>query len=311
MFIIKNIEKFKNSQEYFADTSYITNSMLRDFMFCNYYYKCKHIDKIVEEIPRDYFIYGSAVDAILSGENIEDKFFVGTAPKESVEELREYIKIIENEMKERKENGKKALKSQLDKLDKFNEKIENTQGIKGKTAITSTVLGHIVGTAKEIISQPLYEAFSGANSQTIIATEINGIKVKCMLDKLDLKNGIICDDKTTANMKKFDPEMYLQQLAWYRKIVREVHNINCDCYLAVGDKMSGFKRSSLYYITPEKLNYQEIINQALLEEFLKAKKDNKYLPCVIGRPDLRVEQCFNCSYYINCKFSKQTEFITV
>ncbi len=304
-------KQFKNSDEYFADKEYITNSMLKDFQFCNYLYKCKHIDKIVKEIQKDYFTYGKAVDTILSGEDIQDKFFVGTAPKESIEELRECVKIVENEMKEREDTEKSLLKSHITKLEKFNEKIADAQATEGKIAITSTVLGHIVDTAKEIKSQPLYEAFSGAKTQTIIATEINGVKVKCMLDKLDLKNKIICDDKTTANMNTFDPEMYLQQLAWYRWIVKEVFDVEADCYLSVGDKMSGFKRSSLYYITPEKLNYQEIINQALLEEFLKAKKDKKYLPCVQGRPDLRQEHCFKCSYYQDCRHSRQEQFIAV
>ena len=308
--MLKINKKFKNSQEYYRDYEYITNSHLLAFNNCNYFYKQKRKGRI-KEIEKIYFTYGKCVDAILSGENIEDKFFVGTAPKESVEELRECVKVIENEMKEREDSGKKILKTQFDKLDKFNEKITDAQATEGKIAITSTVLGHIVDTAKEIKSQPLYEAFSGADPQIIIATKINGVKVKCMLDKLDLKNGIICDDKTTANMNTFDPEMYLQQLSWYRWIVKEVYGVEADCYLSVGDKVAGFKRSSLYYITPEKLNYQEIINQALLEEFLKAKKDNKYPPCVIGRPDLRQERCFNCDNYVECPHSRQTEFIAV
>lgn len=309
----KIIKQF-TTEEYYKDYKYITNSHLLSFIFCPFLYQQKRKGKVVE-LEKDYFTYGKAVDTILSGEDINDKFVVGKKEKSSVEELRECIKVIEKEIQERVEAKKKVLKSQTDKIDKLNQKLDIAMQSEGKIAITSTVLGHVFDTAKEMQSQPLYKAFDKADPQTIIATEINGVKAKCMLDKLDLKNGIICDDKTTANMMTFNAEMYLQQLAWYRKIVREVYGIQADCYLTVADKNSnanianGTKRSSFYYISPARLDYQEELNQEILNEFLEAKKKNKYKPCIINNPEMRGEKCFACSHYQACEHSRQKTFI--
>lgn len=298
-------------EEYYKDFKFITNSHLLYFKQCPYFYQQKRKGK-VQEIEKDYFTYGKAVDTILSKEDPNEKFFIGTAPKESVEELRECKKILEQEISEREGGGKKPLKSQLTKLDKFDEKISAAQELEEKIKITSTVFVNVMDTAKEIMSQPLYEAFINAENQRIIATEIDGVKVKCIIDKLDLENGIINDDKTTANIHTFNPEMYLPQLAWYRWIVREVFDVVCDCYLSVGDKFSDFKRSSFYYASPARLDYQEELNKELLQDFLNAKKQNNYPTCIdIDGEDMREEKCFKCDYYKYCPYSRQKNFITI
>ena len=307
---------FKSESEYFADYKYLTNSHLLYFMKCPYFYLQKRKGN-VEEISRDYFIYGSAVDKILSGEDPEKSFFIGKAPKESVAILEEGKKCILDDIAERKRTGKtpankKPLKTQITKLEKYQDNIAKAKELEGKIKITSTVFGNVMDTANEMKSQPLYEAFSGADPQTILATEIDGVKVKCMLDKLDLKNGIICDDKTTANMNTFDVEMYMQQLAWYRKIVREVHGVEADCYLAVADKYSDYKRSSMYHITKSRLDYQEAINKGLLKELVEAQKKNEFPPCTeIRGEEARVDTCFDCDFYKDCPHSRQKNFIVI
>ena len=100
---------FKTVEEYFKDYKYVTNSHLRDFEFCKYLYQQKR-EGNVERLEKDYFIYGSAVDSILSGENVEEKIMVGTAPKGTVEELRQAIEIVEKEIAEREGEGKKEVK---------------------------------------------------------------------------------------------------------------------------------------------------------------------------------------------------------
>lgn len=315
----KNIKEF-TPEEYFKDYKFITNSHLLYFSRCPYFYQQKKNGNVIE-IDKDYFTYGKSVDKILSKEKAEDIFFIGTAPTENVEELEECIKVIEGEMAERAKNGKtaaskKPLKTQTDKIEKFKQKIAIVGEVGNKIVITSTVFVDIMDTAMEIMSQPLYEAFINASSQNILAIEINGVKVKCMIDKLDVENKIINDDKTTAQMSTFGPDMYLQQLAWYRKIVREVYGITCDCYLSVGDKNKNknlpFKRSSLYYATPARLDYQEELNEELLAEFLEARKKNEYPPCVAsGGNEAREEICFKCDHYQFCKFSRQQAFIII
>jgi len=212
----KKIKKFKNTDEYFRDYRYITNSHLQTFEFCPFLYISKRHGKVTE-LEKDYFVYGSAVDAILSGEDVNDKFIVGTKPKGSVEELRECLKVVEDEIAKREGEGKKALKTQLTKIDKFNEQIATAQGAEGKTPISSTVLAHCFDTAKEIKSQPLYKAFDGCDPQMAIGIEIDGTKVKGMFDKTDLKNGILNDDKTTKSLSTFDPEMYFTATSMVQK----------------------------------------------------------------------------------------------
>ena len=300
------ISKEFTTEEYFKDWEFITNSHLKYYEKCPHYYSEKKAGN-VQEIEKDYFTYGKLVDTILSGKNIEDNFCIG-GTKESPEELRMAIKILEEEIDELIINGKTKFKAKTDRLEKLNEKLELSLSSEGKTSITETVLAHGTATAKEMKSQPLYSAFDNCKTQTIIAIEINGIKVKGMFDKLDLENKILCDDKTTANMNTFDPRMYLQQLAWYRWIVRENYGIEVDCYLAVGDKFTDYKRSSMFYISPALLDWQEQLNKELLEKFL-AEKD--FIPVTETNENAREEICFKCDHYTNCQFSRQKSFIII
>jgi len=304
------IKKF-TEEEYYKDFKFITNSHILNFNYCPYFYIEKRHGKVIE-LDKDYFIYGKGVDSILSKDDPEKKFFIGTSPKESLKDLEEYKKILENEISERAKGGKAPLKSQSEKLKKTEDKIRAAKNSKNKIVLTSTVFLNVMDTAKEILKQPLYRAFDNAKCQVIIATKINGVKVKCMIDKLDLKNKIIGDDKTTAQMTTFDPEMYLQQLAWYRWIVREVYGVNCDCYLAVGDKNSLFKRSSLYYASKSRIDYQEELNQEYIKKFLEYQKNNNYPTCINEEgKEMREKKCFKCDHYTYCKYSRQTEFIII
>jgi len=300
------------TETYFPDFEYITNSDVIAYNFCPFYYKEKRDGK-VEKLDKDYFTYGKGVDCILSREKFEDKFFAGKAPKESVEEIESLIEATDSEIKERTSTGKNPLKTQLDKMDKFEAFLIIAKGIEGKTVITENEAEHIKQSADELLSQPLYKAFEKANTQTIIATEINGVKVKCMLDKLDLKNKIICDDKTTANLMKANLALYLQQLAWYRWIVEEAKGVRCDCYLAVVDKNKSknlpFKRSSLFFAPPEKLDFQHEDNMAFLKTLTKAIKEDNFPPITKLDESAREDKCFYCDHYKNCPHSRQKKFL--
>jgi hypothetical protein len=282
-------------KEYFEDYEYVTNSHLKNYEHCPYFYSEKKAGKVVE-IEKDYFTYGKLVDTILSGENFEDKFFIGSTPKETPEELREAIGVLENEISERASSGKAPLKSKIDRLEKLFKKLDLAMASEGKIGVTGTVMVHASATAKEMKFQPLYRAFDKCSPQTIIATEIDtpnfkNVKVKGMIDKLDLENKILCDDKTTANMTTFNPEMYVQQLAWYRMLVRKAHGITVDCYLAVGDKFTDFKRSGFYYVSPGRLDYQEELNIELLERLLL---DKEFKAVSEIDPKNIEEKCWKC-----------------
>jgi len=308
----KNIKKF-TIEEYYRDTEFVTNSQLSMYKHCKFLYKEKTEGNLIE-IPKDYFDYGHGVDAILSGENIDDKFSVGTKPKENLEELETKIAIVRSDIEAREKEGAKPLKAQTDKIKKLQETINIVTKAEGKKFVTKADMGHIKQSAEELQRQPLYKAFENADTQTIIATEIDGVKVKCMLDKLDLKNKIICDDKTSKSVTTTDFSNYLQQLAWYRKIVREVYGVECHCYLAVVDKNKSknnpWKRSTMFYAPPEKLDSQEELNEELLKEFIKSREENNYPPCTEEEgPEMREEKCFQCDNYLRCDHAKQKEFI--
>jgi hypothetical protein len=312
----KQIKEF-TVEEYFKDYKFITNSHLLTFKFCPYLYWEKRKGR-VKYIEKDYFNYGKGVDAILSNEDISEKFHVGPAPKGGVEELRAKLKEVEDAVAEREAGGKGPLKSQTTKMDKLAEQIDTALATEGKIRITEADMEHIKQSAQELRNQPLYKAFDNADTQTIIATEIDGVKVKCMLDKLDLENSIINDDKTAASIVRGDFESYLHQLAWYRWIVKEVKEKLCDCYLSVADKNKSknlpFKRSALYYAPPAKLDYSHEMNMEELEVLTKAIEKKDMPPCVDmvmdkDREEVRQSKCFECDHYQFCPHSRQKEFI--
>jgi len=304
--------------EYFEDFEYITNSHLKNMNDCPYFYEQKSLGK-VPSFDKDYFIYGKAVDVILSGESIDDRFYIGSKASKTEEEMLAEIEEIGEAIKLRAATGTTAktqapLKSQLDKIDELNQKIDEAKENKGKQAITLSMYNNAIDTAREIMSQPLYQAFQYCDTQLIIGAEINGIKVKGMLDKVDLENGIINDDKSAANLNTFDPQMYIQQLAWYRWIVREVYGVDCSCYLSVGDKgatQTNIKRSSIYMYSKNLLDYQEEENMKMLDDFVKIKNSGVFIPCVHNDERARERTCFSCDYYSGCCHSRQSNFIII
>lgn len=133
-----------------------------------------------------------------------------------------------------------------------------------------------------------------------------------MLDKLDLENKLLLDDKTTGSLQNFDSSHLIQQLAWYRMLVREGYGVLCDCYGAAGDKGATYtkiKRSNMYHVPSSRLDYQEELNIENLERLLQAKKDNHFPPCNELDSENREYRCFGCDHYNKCPHSRQKEFI--
>lgn len=311
----KLLKQFESEEEYFADFDFATNSQLRDFEYCRHLYKERSIGA-VKRYEKPYFTYGKAVDCILSGRKLEEEFYVGSGKDETIIELEEKIEKKKAQMTNHAKGGTMTMAKDLAKLE---EKLDLANENEGKTRITPTEHEDILSTAKEIRSQPLYDAFRTCKPQIILATEVDTanhkkIKVKGMLDKLCLINKLILDDKTTAGIAKFEPEMYVQQVSWYRMLTRLVHEIICDCYIASGDKGATYtkiKRSSLFYFTSNRLDYQEELNLQLLDKFQTAKESNDYHPCIEEDAGNRETKCFGCDHYDVCAHSRQKKFIIV
>jgi len=313
---MKNLKTFKNDTEYFADYKFATNSGLKSFKYCPYMYMMMKKGKFIP-LPKTYFDFGSAVDAILSKQKIEDLFVLGgTKPRKTKEEAITKLKEVEDEIASREGAGKAPTKKMMDDIITCKKAIKYWDDTKNKRALTTSIYEHVKDVVSEMQNAPLYVPFKDNATQEIIAVEINGHKVKGKLDKLDLKEKIICDDKTTANLETLDPSIFLQQLAWYRMLVRIRYDVVCDTYAAVGDKYKaeGRKsRSRMFYAPPYLLDSQEELNLKELEVF-KAEKD--FLPCVDlvashKREDEREVKCFKCDFYTQCPHSIQAKYVTI
>lgn len=303
-------------EEYYQDFKFITNSQIKDFEYCPFLYIEKRHGK-VPRFEKPYFTYGKAVDCILSGEKFDDFFYVGEGKEKTVIQLEEEIAELQNEMAER---VKPPTKTQLNKMEKLEMQLEKAKETEGKIRLTPTEYTDVQETAEEIKSQPLYRAFDNCKPQTIIATTIDvpgfkNVKVKGMIDKLDLENKILEDDKTSGALSSFDTASLKQQLAWYRMLVRVVFDVICDCYAAAGDKGATYtkiKRSSLYYAPSGLLDYQEQLNEEALIKLLTAQKENNYPTCIdIDGEEMREQKCFGCDHYKTCPHSRQRNFITL
>lgn len=315
--------QFKNDNEYFADSEYLSNSQLKDFEFCQYLYEGKHLTGVFkDEIERDYFTYGSAVDCLLTEPDgtFEQRFFPidRRIDVSEADQLPEAISALKKEIEEKEATGK-AHKLLDDKLVKMEAKLETMKNVIGKTQITMAAFDNITESANELLRQPLYKIFGvGANgrSQSILTAEIDGIKMKGKLDYINIEKRVIADVKTTASMDRFNPMIYARQLAYYRLLASEVYKViaeDWDCYLLVVDKGTNSKRSEIYHIS------KYLIDQAtaeLLEKLKKFKetKESGFFTPITEKPDVenaRHEKCFNCMFYNQCGFSVQKEITMI
>jgi hypothetical protein len=294
-------------ENYFRRKQYLSYHDIRNFLKCEYLYSEDKSGKVAR-IPRDYFLYGSAFDSLLTGE-FTDRFIIGKDPKKGIEQIRKYrLKAEESKAKYEGKTDKrsqeylgKALRMIEELQVKENELLESGD----KEAITETLYAHLESSIKEMERQTLMERFprTPETNQVIITTQISGKEVKSMLDYLHKGNKIIVDYKTTASMKNFNPRMYRDQLAWYRMVVREKFGIECECYLAVVDKDTYSKHAYFYQFAPETLDEAEPELLAAVERIKEAEELGIYEPAAFEN----IRGCFECDHYSNCPFTIQSE----
>ena len=312
-----NLKKFKTDADYYGDTEYISYSMLKNFFYCEYLYQVKYVDKVFEELKEpDYFAYGRAVDTLLTENDTEfsNKFYpvssnVNISKKATCEALLS-SKIKELAAKRKEGKGTKILEASIEKL---KQRIQDITEIGNKTQITLKTYEHVQDCATELKRQPLYDMFGvkrGSRAQEIIAQKIGGIKRKGKLDYIYPGKKIIADIKTCANILKFEPAMYADQLAYYRELASEKYGIpeeEWDCYIMAVDKNILYKRSEIFLLNKQLLNTSKDRNAHNLKLYFERKKTGFYNPVTFNPDDnlSRRDKCMNCDHYPNCKFSLQ------
>lgn len=319
MKVKKNEKQFDTDEAYYEDNEYITNSILKDFLFCEYLFQVKHIDKTFVS-PRDgepdYFIYGRAVDTILTEpEKTFEQKFIPMEIRIDIESLKELEIERDQTIKEaeQKEIEGKPHKMLDIKLAKLYDRIIAIKNIDNKTQLTKAIYKDIMASVQELKRQPLYEMFGvKERSQEIIALTIDGYKRKGKLDYIYLEKRIIIDVKTCANLENFDPRNYAGQLSYYRDLASVKYNIDCqkwDCYIAAAGKEAKFKRSEIFHITDNLLNAAQVENKAVLKLFVERVKSGFFNPVTANPANYlaRKEKCFHCEHYPNCKFSLQKD----
>lgn len=315
--------QFKNDQEYFADSEYLSNSQLKDFEHCEFLYEGKHLTKIfIDEEERDYFTYGSAVDCMLTEPEgtFEQRFFPidRKVDVSEADSLPEAIEILKKDIAAKEAEGKPH-KMLDDRLVKMEEKLAQMKDLVGKTQITITMFDNVNKSAQELLRQPLYKLFGvndGKGSQKILTGKISEIKVKGKLDYLNVDKKVIADVKTVSTMEKFNPKIYARQLAFYRRLAADKYNTETndwDCYLLVVDKGTYAKRSEIFYVAKHIIDQAEV---ELLEQIIKFKiaKEAGFFTPITEKADVlnaRKDKCFTCAFYNQCQFSIQKEITMV
>jgi len=306
--------------DYFKDTKYISNSMLKAFQNCPFFYQEKYINKTVVEIEHDYFVYGSAVDVLLTEKEGEfEKQFLPIDRKIDVAklpDLRDELKKVDAEVSEKQLN-EKPHKQLSDKKEKLLVKIGQIEQAEDKEQMTTSMFTNVVDSVKELERQELYNMFEVKDfAQEIICLEGAGNMppLKGKLDYFNKSKKILADVKTTANITTFNPRMYCQQLSFYRALAGIKYGIpeeEIDCYLLVVDKMATFKRSEIFHLSGSLLDMAREEYLRTIEEFMECKESGIFPACTMNNPDARREKCYNCDNYPNCPFSIQKEITKI
>jgi len=197
--------KFKNDQEYFADKTHISNSMIGDYLKSPAYYKAKHTDQTIEQTKTPAMILGSALDCLLT--ESEDKF-----------------NSTYSEQCLKRDNPEQF---ELNKTGQFE-------------VLTPAAWKQVHNMADLVKQLPLFQEIKDKSDKQIILTgEFQGMKTKGKLDFLVIDGEIatIIDLKSSAKIEPVPYHYhaltygYYRQMAMYSDLVRqnykEVNNIIC------------------------------------------------------------------------------------
>jgi hypothetical protein len=294
-------------ENYFQVKTHISYHDILNFQRCEFLYAQDREGK-VKRVERDYFLYGSAFDAMITGE-FPRRFVVGKDPKKGMEKLANERAKAETAAEKYREAKDKRGQAMLEKASKMIEEIRARENELaedlGKESVSDTVAAHIEGSLAALKRQTLMDRFPRTNKtdQIIVTTKLQGTDVKGMLDYFHQENHIIADYKTTASMKNFNPRQYTGQMAWYRMLVRETYGIECDCYLIVADKETYVKHAYFYQFVPETLDEMEPELLATLDRMIGSIEAGIFEPSAFQG----IRNCFTCDHYAECPFTIQSE----
>lgn len=300
-------------ENYYIEREHLSFHSIKNFLKCEYLYAEDMAGKF-KQLPRDYFLFGSAFDSLLTGD-FPRFFVVGKDPKKQLEAIKKSkekataVREKYSEVIKQKPDDKKA-NEYIGKAVKMIEELENQEnelaGDLDKESVSDTIFNHVTDAKSALERQTLMEHFplSPETNQPILITEVEGRKVKAKLDYLHLGNKRLVDWKTTATMKNFSPMDYADQLAWYRMLVRIIYGIEVDCYLGVVDKDTHVKHAYFYQFTPETLDAREDALLAAVRKIKDTEEIGLYEPAALTD----IKTCFSCDHYAKCPFTVQKEF---
>ena len=295
------MSKSITEKNYYQDTTHISQSMLKDFKMCPYYYKRRNIDKDFKQEGKDYFVYGQAVDTLLTeGEKAFDRQFAIVDRK--ISDVQSQIDSLNHELKEKQtklhEDGKEPTASQAKRFSIIGERLIELDKLKGKEQLNPSMHKGVMGCITELERQPLFEKYgmTASKTQEIITAEFKGIKIKGKLDYIDHERQIIMDLKTTANLTTFDPQMYVKQLAWYQWLVELKYGKTYQVHIIVVDKTE-YHRSNFLLYSDGTLMGGRMEMMGNLMELEEAISKGFPLPDELFEQDLH-----GCPVYATCKY---------
>lgn len=210
MAIKKSERVWKTPEDYFADSEFVSSHMVQDFDKCELFYEDKYILKTVPEPEEEkaYFVFGRAVDALLTQPKEFDKLFV---------------------VGNKRDLAKDETRTQL------------------TPSVNESVRASVAELMRQPLFVAMLHDNDKIETQTMFAHTIDGLKRKGMLDIFDRKNRRFIDIKTTMNIETFDPLRYIPQMSWYDELVEFATGERHECYLAVVDKAEGH-RSEMFFL---------------------------------------------------------------
>jgi len=299
-------------ENYYQDITHISASMIKKYKFCPELFNATYISKefVKHEKEEKALIIGSAVDVLLTEPENWDKHFV--VPSLQITEV---VNKKTGEIKKKK-GARKA----------------NEDGLfideKGRHQLTDEDYKMMLACEKEVRRQPLFKEYcQNAETQVIIQTEFDGIKVKGKLDFLNWEKKAIIDLKTCKSVNELEYKSeykkgsikefsYDFQGSWYERLAFAKHNIpeeeqkEWKFYLACVDKKKFCNRFIMLEIPKETLDiaYEEMLgingdNQKItLLEKMQAGIETGIFSC--NNKERKIS-CFNCEHYRNCQYSLQ------
>jgi len=210
---------FETDEQYYADTSHISNSMVSAYLRSPSYYEALYVSRTIVREPTPALIFGSAVDCCLTeGEEVFNqkyrKAFVRT-----IKLFKRTCLKKENAVKYDFESEKVAkVKREYDKETKLKAAHEKGDAI----ILTPAIYDSVLRVVKKVRSTDAFKWLetNGAVAQVSLTGTVNGgVKVKGKLDWLTIKgNTAYIDDlKTAKNILPMKFHYHCLDYGYYRQ----------------------------------------------------------------------------------------------